>query len=455
MDGIDNLEKKDGKADGRRPKVSVLVPVYNVEKYVGMCLDSLLCQTLKDMEIICIDDGSTDNSSAILAEYAKRDSRIIIITKENTGYGASMNLGLSRAKGEYIGIVESDDYALPEMFEQLYIKAQENELEVVKTNYYEVFPGIGMQNFIGNLDGLPYEKTINPLEEMEIFYRAPSIWSGLYKRSFLEKNEILFHETPGASYQDISFAFFVMYFARRVMFLKEAYLCYRCDNEASSMKSRGKVFCVCEEMEWIEERIGKQDQRLQCFVQTLKFDKYIYNYNRIDSMYQYAFLLKMQNAFEEANQNGFLDRVYWDQSKWKIMEEIRMMPEHYFERSNKDYINRYHLSPYTLNHSIYVKGLLEEMNCYAKIVIYGAGTYGKKALDMLRGWIRVYAFAVTDKEGNPEEIDSIRVYKIDALLPWQNEVLVVVAVDIKKQTEIVKGLWDLGFRKIVTLDMEM
>ena len=116
MDGIDNLEKKDGKADGRRPKVSVLVPVYNVEKYVGMCLDSLLCQTLKDMEIICIDDGSTDNSSAILAEYAKRDSRIIIITKENTGYGASMNLGLSRAKGEYIGIVESDDYALPEMF---------------------------------------------------------------------------------------------------------------------------------------------------------------------------------------------------------------------------------------------------------------------------------------------------------------------------------------------------
>ena len=74
---------------------------------------------------------------------------------------------------------------------------------------------------------------------------------------------------------------------------------------------------------------------------------------------------------------------------------------------------------------------------------------------MLRGWIRVYAFAVTDKEGNPEEIDSIRVYKIDALLPWQNEVLVVVAVDIKKQTEIVKGLWDLGFRKIVTLDMEM
>ena len=194
MDGIDNLEKKDGKADGRRPKVSVLVPVYNVEKYVGMCLDSLLCQTLKDMEIICIDDGSTDNSSAILAEYAKRDSRIIIITKENTGYGASMNLGLSRAKGEYIGIVESDDYALPEMFEQLYIKAQENELEVVKTNYYEVFPGIGMQNFIGNLDGLPYGKTINPLEEMEIFYRAPSIWSGLYKRSFLEKNEILLSE---------------------------------------------------------------------------------------------------------------------------------------------------------------------------------------------------------------------------------------------------------------------
>ena len=113
-------------------KVSIVIPIYNVEKYLRQCLDSVVNQTLRDIEIICVNDGSKDSSLAIMKEYAERDERVKIIDKPNSGYGNSMNRGFDMACGEYIGIVESDDYADPEMFERLYATAKENELDVVK-----------------------------------------------------------------------------------------------------------------------------------------------------------------------------------------------------------------------------------------------------------------------------------------------------------------------------------
>ena len=88
-----------------KPKVSIIVPVYNVEKYLRQCLESVINQTLKEIEIICIDDGSPDNCGAIIDEYAQKDTRIVAIHKENGGYGSALNYGFSIAKGEYIGIV--------------------------------------------------------------------------------------------------------------------------------------------------------------------------------------------------------------------------------------------------------------------------------------------------------------------------------------------------------------
>lgn len=99
--------------------VSILVPVCNVKKYLRECLDSLERQTLENIQIICIDDGSTDSSPEILKEFQARDSRFEIISKKNSGYGDSMNQGLAQAHGEYIGIVESDDFVNFDMFEKL------------------------------------------------------------------------------------------------------------------------------------------------------------------------------------------------------------------------------------------------------------------------------------------------------------------------------------------------
>lgn len=96
--------------DTTSPLLTVLVPCYNVEKYVTQCLESILGQTYSNIEVICIDDGSTDSTPKILQDFSKRDPRIKIITKPNSGYGHSMNIGLDHASGDFIGIVESDDF---------------------------------------------------------------------------------------------------------------------------------------------------------------------------------------------------------------------------------------------------------------------------------------------------------------------------------------------------------
>ena len=113
-------------------KVYVIVPIYGVEQFLEEALDSILNQTLNDLEIILIDDGSKDNCPQIIDEYVQKDSRIIAIHKENGGYGAACNLGLEKASGEYIAIFEPDDYIDPKMYEDLYNIAQANNSDIVK-----------------------------------------------------------------------------------------------------------------------------------------------------------------------------------------------------------------------------------------------------------------------------------------------------------------------------------
>ena len=113
------------------PKVSVIIPVYNVEKYLHECLDSLLNQTLKDIEIIAVDDGSTDSSLKILKDYAKKDKRLKVLTQENKGAGAARNLGMKHATGSYLSILDSDDYFDHSMLELLYKKAEKTKAKDV------------------------------------------------------------------------------------------------------------------------------------------------------------------------------------------------------------------------------------------------------------------------------------------------------------------------------------
>ena len=228
-------------------KVSVLVPVYNVKKYLRQCLDSLAAQTLAEIEFICIDDGSTDGSEKILDEYAKRDARFRVIHKENSGYGASMNVGLRAAQGEYIGIVESDDFADEEMFAVLYEAAEHARVDVVKSNCF-FFTETEGDRFYEMLMGLPYQEICSARETPRLLQTDTFVWTSLYRRAFLVQNDIWFHETPGASYQDVAFSLKVAAFCNRIFLLRKGYLHYRLDNaDASSHKIRQKIHCYHDE----------------------------------------------------------------------------------------------------------------------------------------------------------------------------------------------------------------
>ena len=291
------------------PTISVLVPIYNVERYLDECLDSLKVQTFRDFEVLCINDGSTDGSREIIQRYCDVDKRFRCIDKPNSGYGASMNRGLREARGTWIAILESDDMFVPEALQLLYAKAQQFDfaVDVVKANFslYWSTPEPRTE-FFDVVGGLPYRTEEYPLtpatEAQEIFYAKPSLWSCLYKRSFLQEKEITFLETPGASYQDTSFTFKVFASAAASAFIGESILLYRQDNENSSVNSPGKVFCVCDEYQEIKHWLARQPElqkHLQQVVAIMQLNSYLWNYNRLAPTLREEFFPTMHQQIKE------------------------------------------------------------------------------------------------------------------------------------------------------------
>lgn len=252
------------------PKVSIIVPVYNVKEYLNECMDSILSQTLQDIEVICVNDGSTDGSPKILESYAELDSRVNILNKENTGYGDSMNQGIRAARGEYIGIVEPDDYVEPEMYEELYRAASESQVDWVKGDF-QVFKGAGKDRRYStvklNIPGaqMLYYKVINPQNYPELIVCDDFHWKGIYQKEFLMRNGIAFHDTPGAAFQDNGFKYQTICMAQRVMYIKEARYWYRRDNPRASTYSAKGLELMYGEYRFIKEFMDKNFERTKVF----------------------------------------------------------------------------------------------------------------------------------------------------------------------------------------------
>ena len=293
-----------------RVKVSVLVPIYNVEEFLPECLDSLVNQTLEEIEIICINDGSKDGSLGIIKDYATKDKRVKIIDKKNSGYGDSMNQGLKKAVGEYVGIVESDDFIDTDAFEKLYDIARKNDVEVVKANFYEYYGETKKDKATSELF-LPEDTgmVIDPRTKREIFYQPPCIWTAIYKNEFLKNNHIDFLPSPGASYQDAGFNFKVWAMARRAYFVKRAFLHYRQDNSNSSVKDAGKVYCVKEEYDAVEKYLAENDllNELGPIVATCRFGGYVWNLHRLKFKPAMEFAGVVKQDYIKAKKAGFLN----------------------------------------------------------------------------------------------------------------------------------------------------
>ena len=181
------------------PKVSVIIPVYNVEKYLGPCLDSILGQTLNNIEVICVDDGSTDRSLEILREYEKRDARVKVLTQPNTNAGAARNKGIQQAKGEYLSFLDSDDHFDPTMLEKCAARMDQDGSDVLVfgAKQHNMRTGIiSDMPWSLRLDRCPQKSVFPPREVKDYLFNNFQNWpwNKLFRRSFVEQHHITYQE---------------------------------------------------------------------------------------------------------------------------------------------------------------------------------------------------------------------------------------------------------------------
>lgn len=219
-------------------KISVVLPVYNVADYLKKCLDSLVNQTFKDFEVICVNDGSTDLSLSILEGYALTDSRFKIITQENQGLSGARNTGIKKVKGEYVLFVDSDDWLEANALELLYkhVKGFDSDITMFKfKNYYEDSSEFGEGPFtnLEVIDSSIYTHNFNYMDVLDIIFKiSHAPFNKLYKTSFLK--EFDFNFLYGSYYEDLEFFYRVFLKAKKVSVLPEYLYYYRIRDQSIS-----------------------------------------------------------------------------------------------------------------------------------------------------------------------------------------------------------------------------
>ena len=213
----------------KQPKVSVIIPVYNTEKYLRRCLDSVINQTLNTVEIVVINDGSTDNSQKIIKEYVnKYPDRFIFIEKENGGQASARNIGLERCNGEYIGFLDSDDFIALNMFEKMYNMAKDNALDYVACGYTDICSQDGKDYVINDYVASKVCKC-----NKDMFFDAlVSPFLHLYRASIIKESGVKFPE--GVIYEDTAFYTNLIPYITKVGTIEES-LAYRMRHSNSTM----------------------------------------------------------------------------------------------------------------------------------------------------------------------------------------------------------------------------
>ena len=212
------------------------MPSLNVGDYMEQCLSSVLNQSLEEIEVICVDAGSTDQTLDIIKKHQKNDKRIKIINSDKKSYGHQVNIGLKEARGIYISIVETDDYIDENMLKDLYEFSQDNTVDIIKANFYHLY------DYDEEIDLRPdtSKKNLTPnevftLNEKPLFIEGhPSIWAGIYLKEFLDKNNITFLEAPKGGWVDNPFFYETALKAKKIIYLDKPVYFYRETNPDSS-----------------------------------------------------------------------------------------------------------------------------------------------------------------------------------------------------------------------------
>lgn len=408
------------------PKVSVIVPVYNAERYLAECMESLVQQTMMDMEILCVDDGSTDHSADILNEYCRKDERIRLIHNScNMGEVAARNKALKVATGEYILFVDADDYIEKETTEELYIHSIQSNADMCYLGLQKhLEEGIKEdtvpESIVGVYDGvydgkkLLYELTRNK----EFFLYCCSVF---YRRSFLERNQLTFRKLVIGEGGD--FILRGLCKAERVIVCRKKYYHYRVHGASITHSEHAKK-------ELLIGQIVQYVDVLQQFAQNesaTEIGYFLANlYKKIAGGLQCLTLGEKKEILKRMN-SPFSENVF------------RLLCTN--------------LYTYELNMDA---NMLERIRNKKHVIIYGAGYASKDMLQFFHeNEIEMLGFAVSRRKNGEKTLFGHHIYEISELRSYADDSIVVVAANKKYKNEIRATLDEFGFKDCIYLDIEI
>lgn len=411
------------------PKVTVLMPSLNVVKYISLCMESVIAQTLQDIEILVIDAGSDDGTLEILHQYEESDSRVKIIHSNRKSYGYQINLGIEHAKGEYVGIVETDDLIMPDMYETLYSSAAKTDAEYVKgrcTRFVEVGKDICWNQPVGTPlpNGDMLGKVIEPCKMPELLVNDIYLWTGIYKKEFISK--IRLNETPGAAFQDQGFLFQTISSARKAVYLDKIVYQYRQNNSNSSIFNKNGFHYIVEEYAFIEKFFADKDENWECAYYTRMFNQCIGRFDMMalsDAFWDEAAqdIEILRGRLSKAVENNILKPAYIEKRRWELLE--------IFLKKAKD------VYAYCLNELQQKAAPIYELMSaidHHQVIIFCCGKYGKYFHALLESKCPGLVIAYCD---NNDELWNTKVQGMRVLSP---------EMAVKKYPEAVYVVANLG-----------
>lgn len=399
------------------PKVSVIIPVFNVEEYIGECLESVINQTYRNTEIICIDDVSTDNSLNILKEYALSDSRIMIFQNEiNSGLSYTRNVGLGMASGDYVLFVDSDDYINDNLIQAVVEKADNVDIVCFDYEKKDALWGSKDEHLFQTDEGIynAQDFFISAVNSNCILYSA---CCKLYKRDFLEKEQLRF--VNGIKYEDVIFDFLCMLKAQTIYCMPYKLYVYRIRSDSIMTKNKDDknimdyFYVICYLVRYYLQHQFNVDleKAIEKYIQTV-YHSFISNYRK------YA-LVNDGYQLKNKMQDKAVAKIYGIVSGY----------EHY----NGIVQTR-------------IAARLEQIINAKYVILYGAGDIAREVLEVLNRYdIAVDGIAVTKKSNSRCSFFGNKVNEITDYVDKKDDSLVIMATTSKFYPEIERTLSELGF----------
>ncbi|WP_049946250.1 glycosyltransferase family 2 protein [Butyrivibrio sp. WCD2001] len=408
-------------------KVSVIIPVYNMEKYIEECLDSIEKQTLFELEILCIDDGSTDNSCYILEQYSKRFHNIRVLRQERKGPGAARNLGLEVAKGEFVAFMDADDfYASEDVLQNLYDGAKENGVKAAAGGLVRLIEGK-----INDYSRDPFYNKINFQEEKVINfseYQYPFYYTRfIFLRSDLIKGHISF--PAYTRFEDPVFLVKALDYLGSFLVIPEYVYVARTVNKRLNFYSKNVINDIARGILDIISIASKRNY-----------------YDLMKLMLDHLKTWKKPFLIQKYKGNTDIISILCDIDK---LVDMSLKDDGYYLRMTKSEMT-YYIESYKAK----VNSIIQQMETANEVVIYGAGKYGTSVYDVIseNKKIRFIGFAVTNIDPENQYLCD---HKIKRINEYNKDVLVVIAAHVRHQEAMIKNAKSLGFHNVVSFDDEM